>query len=458
MAARRRILIADRDVAFAATLKQAIERSGLYQATVAGSAAIALDAQAAAPFDLAILDLGLEDLQGAELIRALRRQQPDLRIIISPRDPDVKPEELAALDIQGVLRRPVAFAELPALLAAALVRSPSPPARLPRTEAVNRAARQLETLTLEAGAAAALLTETGELIAHTGQLPREEVEALAALVVEGWRENGGAPIGNEAQVRFVRLKPDGPDYLLYSVPVINNAVLSLVFHADTPLSVIRSQARRISERLRYAPEAEAEPSVAGQPVAGLGQVVPPVEAIEPGWEREVEARPRPPEELRRAEVPLAAAAQPAPTPAPGADPFAGARRTGHSVYNLSYALVWLPRFPTTQLVGDLAERLTELIQEIARGYEWEVQHLEVQPEYVHVVIAAGPGDAAAAVVETFKRLTTETIFAEFPRLRQRHPAGQLWADDYFALAASTPLTPDQVRRYIAYARQPYPGL
>lgn len=453
MAARRRILIADRDVAFAATLKQAIERSGLYQATVAGSAAIALDAQAAAPFDLAILDLGLEDLQGAELIRALRRQQPDLRIIVSPRDPDFNPEELAALDIQGVLRRPVAFAELPALLAAALVRSPSPPAQLPRTEAVIRAARQLQSITLEAGAEAALLTETGELIAHTGQLSREEVEALAALVTEGWRENGGAPIGNEAQVRFVRLKPDGPDYLLYSAPVINNAVLSLVFHADTPLSVIRGQARRISERLRYAPEVEAE-----QPIAGLGQVAPPIEAIEPGWEREVEARPRPAEELRRAEVPPAAAAQPAPPPAPGADPFAGARRTGHSVYNLSYALVWLPRFPTTQLVGDLAERLAELIQEIARGYEWEVRHLEVQPEYVHVVIAAAPGDAAAAVVETFKRLTTETIFAEFPRLRQRHLAGQLWAEDYLALAASTPLTPDQVRRYIAYARQPHPGL
>jgi REP element-mobilizing transposase RayT/DNA-binding response OmpR family regulator len=456
MAARRRILIADRDVAFAATLKQAIERSGLYQVTVAGSAAIALDAQAAAPFDLAILDLGLEDLQGAELIRALRRQQPDLRIIVSPRDPNVNPEELAALDIQGVLHRPVAFAELPALIAAALVRSPAPPARPPRTEAVIRAARQLQTITLEAGAEAALLTETGELVAHTGRLPREEVEALAALVTEGWRENGGAPIGNEAQVRFVRLKPDGPDYLLYSAPVINNAVLSLVFHAETPLSVIRGQARRISERLRHAPEAEAKPSAAGQPVAGLGQVVPPLEVIEPGWEREAEAPARPAERPRRPQVPPEE--RPAPAPPTSADPFAEARRTGHSVYHLSYALVWLPRFPTTQLVGDLAERLTELIQEIARGYGWEVRYLEVQPEYVHVVIAAGPDDAAAAVVETFKRLTTETIFAEFPRLRQRHLAGQLWAEDYLALAASTPLTPDQVRRYIAYVRQPHPGL
>ncbi len=454
MAVRRRILIADRDVAFAATLKQAIERSGLYQATVAGSAAIALDAQAAAPFDLAILDLGLEDLQGAELIRALRRQQPDLRIIVSPRDPDFNPDELAALDIQGVLRRPVAFAELPALIAAALVRSPSSPARPPRTEAVIRAARQLETLALEAGAEAALLTETGELVTYTGQLPREEVEALAALVAEGWRENGGAPIGNEAQVRFVRLKPDGPDYLLYSAPVINHAVLSLVFHADTPLSVIRSQARRISERLRYAPEPEVE---AEQPVAGLGQVAPPVEAIEPGWEREAEALSRLAEERRRPEVPPAAA-QPAAAAPPGADPFAGARRAGHGVYNLSYALVWLPRFPTTQLVGDLAERLAELIQEIAHGYGWEVRHLEVQPEYVHTVVATGPGDAAAAVVETFKRLTTETVFAEFPRLRQRHLAGQLWADDYLALVGPTPLTPDQVHRYIAYTRQPRPAL
>ncbi|MER3513308.1 MAG: hypothetical protein C4310_01955, partial [Chloroflexota bacterium] len=103
-------------------------------------------------------------------------------------------------------------------------------------------------------------------------------------------------------------------------------------------------------------------------VAGLGQVVPPLEVIEPGWEREVEAPARPAERPRRPQAPPEE--RPAPALPTSADPLAEARRTGHSVYNLSYALVWLPRFPTTQLVGDLAERLTELIQEIARGYGW----------------------------------------------------------------------------------------
>jgi putative transposase len=455
MSAPSRILIAHSDVAFAATLKQAIETGGAYQAAVAATAAIALDAQAAAPFDLAILDLGLEDLQGADLVRALRRQQPDLRILVSLRDERRVPDDLAALHIQGVLPRPLMYSELPALLAAAMARSVPPAPHHAFAPTVDRVARQFESLAHESGAHAALLTETGALVAHTGQLPPDEVEMLTALLTEAWRAAGkqnGAPPANEAQVRYIRLRPDGPDYLLYSAPVVNSTVLSLVFHADTPLGVIRSQARRLSDALR---QGLTQPgSTAAGTMAGLAwETLPPAATEMP---------PPPQASSAVAEGPAAEALEPpdatlAPPheelPATDADPLSGARRAGHSVYNLSYALVWLPRFATTELKGDVALRLAELIGEIAAGYEWQVSRLDVQPESVQVVIAAGPDDAVATIVETLKRLTSDALFEEFPRLRQRHPAGRLWADGHLALAGATPVSPEQLRRYIAYARQ-----
>jgi len=464
---RRRILIADRDAAFGATLKQAIESGGLYQVTVTSSAAVALDVQAAAPFDLAIIDPGLEDLPGPDLIYALRRRQPDLRIIVSPRGQTFDLDELVSLDVQGVLRRPIAFADLPAVLAAAMAR-PVASAKPPHSESVTQAGRQLRALTLEAGATAALLTETGQLVAYTGDLPREEVEALVTLVTEGWREGAAAPPGTQAQVRFIRLKPDGPDYLLYSTSVLNSAVLSLVFQADTPLGTIRNQARRILESLRH-PTVSREPWAAG----GQAAVPPPPAGERPAAGPEVAERlpeetpaapSRPAEEpvpgLGRVavgpeyELPGEPSTLYAPRPAQqAADPLANARRAGYAIHDLSYVLVWLPRFATTRLVGDLAGRLAELIREIAASYEWEVRHLEVQPDYVQVIVAPGPPDAPATLVNTFKRMTAQTLFAEFPRLRQQHLAGQLWANGYLAIAGPTPLSPEQVRRYITYARQ-----
>jgi len=106
------ILIVDSNTAFATMLQESLEQGGEYRATMATSGDEALQALTAADFDLAIVDLGLSDPDGATLARALRQQRPDLRLMLIPLVGEEPPPELADLDVQGTLPKPFFLPEL----------------------------------------------------------------------------------------------------------------------------------------------------------------------------------------------------------------------------------------------------------------------------------------------------------------------------------------------------------
>ena len=76
----RRILIVDSNEAFATILQESLEQDGEYRATVTTGENEALQALATAEFDLAIVDMGLADPDGAMVARTLRQQQAGLRL------------------------------------------------------------------------------------------------------------------------------------------------------------------------------------------------------------------------------------------------------------------------------------------------------------------------------------------------------------------------------------------
>ncbi|HBK37080.1 MAG TPA: hypothetical protein DDZ35_09690, partial [Halomonas sp.] len=70
------------------------------------------------------------------------------------------------------------------------------------------------------------------------------------IAADNWMRDSGA---QGSLVRFVQL-PNGEDYLLYSSLAAANLVLSMVFQAETPLGMIRKQARRVTEALLTQPD------------------------------------------------------------------------------------------------------------------------------------------------------------------------------------------------------------
>jgi CheY-like chemotaxis protein len=65
------------------------------------------------PFDLVIMDLDLEDLEGIEALQILRRAKPDLPVIVITGDlRERESRQLLGEGVAGHLRKPIGIADL----------------------------------------------------------------------------------------------------------------------------------------------------------------------------------------------------------------------------------------------------------------------------------------------------------------------------------------------------------
>jgi putative transposase len=131
----------------------------------------------------------------------------------------------------------------------------------------------------------------------------------------------------------------------------------------------------------------------------------------------------------------------------------GLKRTSHSVYDASYHLVWCPKYRKNIFEREeVRERAKQMIKEICEEYGFEVEEMEVEPEHVHMLVSFPPSRSIGEVVRIIKSLSGRGLFREFPGLKKRLWAGELWEDGYFARTVGDRLTRDVVLKYIAHHR------
>lgn len=99
------------------------------------------------------------------------------------------------------------------------------------------------------------------------------------------------------------------------------------------------------------------------------------------------------------------------------------------VYNVSYHLIWCPKYRRKVLVDGIDSRLKELLLEKSRENGWVIEKMEVMPDHVHLFIRVGPADAPAHVVYQLKGFTSHELRKEFPELKSKLPT--LWTRSYY---------------------------
>ena len=76
-----RLLLVDDEIGYLEVLSKRLTRRG-YKVTTASSGTEAIRALRQWEFDLAVVDLKMEDMDGIEVLRVLRQMQPDLQVIM----------------------------------------------------------------------------------------------------------------------------------------------------------------------------------------------------------------------------------------------------------------------------------------------------------------------------------------------------------------------------------------
>ncbi len=213
-----------------------------------------------------------------EIGEALRLVMPEIALTVLQGETPLPP--LSSLRPYTLLQKPLSREKFLAFLRGEqeAARPASPPQQGTTEENAwledaQRAAGYLTQLTLESSAQAAMILRAGHTWAYAGQLSQDAIRELEQVTQRISRQKAGEVL------RFIHLNTTRAEHLLYLTPIEETVLLTLIFDAETPFSVLRAQAHRLTNLLRQG---------------SLPAPIPPQEKISPSLTRIEEKEPASP--------------------------------------------------------------------------------------------------------------------------------------------------------------------
>ena len=120
------------------------------------------------------------------------------------------------------------------------------------------------------------------------------------------------------------------------------------------------------------------------------------------------------------------------------------KRSINQVYLINYHLIWCPKRRRKVLVGEIKDRLENIIKEVAREKGVEILALEIKPDHLHLFVSCYPQLAVHKLVKAFKGRSSFYLRREFPNLLK---LPSLWTNNYFVSTAGN-VSNETIRRYI----------
>ena len=123
----------------------------------------------------------------------------------------------------------------------------------------------------------------------------------------------------------------------------------------------------------------------------------------------------------------------------------GWKSNSNVAYCCKYHVVWCTKYRRKVLSDQVAVRLKEIVNDVAKEVGVEVLDIEVTPDHVHLLCEVDPQFGIAKFVRMVKGRTSHHLRLEFPALRSRLPT--LWTNSWFvATVGGTSLA--IIERYI----------
>ena len=116
----------------------------------------------------------------------------------------------------------------------------------------------------------------------------------------------------------------------------------------------------------------------------------------------------------------------------------------HTVHLIVYHIIWCPKRRRRILRGEIAQRLEQLVNEVAVEHNWQVLNLSIQPDHVHLFIRSNPYTLPTDIARLIKGRSSHVLREAFPYL-QRMPS--LWTRSTFYSTAGN-VSSETIQKYI----------
>lgn len=120
------------------------------------------------------------------------------------------------------------------------------------------------------------------------------------------------------------------------------------------------------------------------------------------------------------------------------------RQTRHAVYLCNYHFVWIPKRRKPVLVGEIKERLKQIIEEVCSENGWEILALEIMPDHVHLFLSAPPYLSPHIILRRIKGRSARILRQEFPELLK---LPSMWTRSYFVSTAGN-VSSETIKKYV----------
>ena len=116
----------------------------------------------------------------------------------------------------------------------------------------------------------------------------------------------------------------------------------------------------------------------------------------------------------------------------------------NKVFLIQYHLVWCPKRRKPVLVGEVKERLEQIIHQVADELGIKVVELAINPNHIHLFISAYPTIPVHKIVRRIKGRSSYILRKEFPELLK---LPSLWTHSYYVSTIGA-VSKEAIEKYI----------
>lgn len=103
-------------------------------------------------------------------------------------------------------------------------------------------------------------------------------------------------------------------------------------------------------------------------------------------------------------------------------------RDATRLYNISYHIVWIPKYRKRILTKEIEIKLKEILFEKAKQLGINICAIESMPDHIHIFFKSNPNLNVSYIVKNLKGYSSKKLREQFPCLNKMKC---LWAPSYY---------------------------